>query len=127
MGYAPADIACWAHQEQLKIVTGIAPVDCGGETRCGTGGHLGRRHIADVPEVRKRATGNAGAQGVGGVWAQGKDEWMMITEPAEGVNVSMDDLLILANEVHRFEAEREIFGRPHGGKGPEPKYNWDEF
>jgi len=41
--------------------------------------------------------------------------------------VSLDDLLILAEEVYRFEVEREIFGKAHKGKGPDPKFDWEEF
>ncbi|NCM98315.1 MAG: hypothetical protein GW948_13870, partial [Rhodobacterales bacterium] len=47
--------------------------------------------------------------------------------PGDGVVVSVDDLMITADEVSRFETEKEIFGRAHGARGPEPKYNWDDF
>jgi hypothetical protein len=122
-GYAPADIAGWAHQGQLEIVTGIAPVNCGGEPAAG----LVAISVADIlPMFRRSGTGPR-EMPLRRVRALGQSEWLMITEPAEGVIVSMDDLLILADEVHRFEVEREIFGKPHGGKGPEPKFEWDEF
>ena len=122
-GYAPADIAGWAHQGQLEIVTGIAPVNCGGEPAAG----LVAISVADIlPMFRRSGTGPR-EMPLRRVRALGQSEWLMITEPAEGVIVSMDDLLILADEVHRFEVEREIFGKPHGGKGPEARYDWDEF
>jgi hypothetical protein len=122
-GYAPADIAGWAHQGQLEIVTGIAPVKCGEEPAAG----LVAISVADIlPMFRRSGTGPR-EMPVRRIRALGKDEWMVITEPAEGVIVYMDDLLILADEFHRFETENEIFGRPHAGKGPEPKFDWDGF
>jgi len=123
LGYSPADIAGWAHQGQLEIVTGIAPVKCGEEPAAG----LVAISVADIlPMFRRSGTGPR-EMPVRRIRAQEKDEWLTITEPAEGVIVSMEDLMILADEVYRFETENEIFGRPHGGKGPEPKFDWDGF
>lgn len=122
-GYAPADIAGWAHQGQLEIVTGIAPVDCGGEVVAG----MVAISIADIlPMFRRSGTGPR-EMPIRRIRVIGKPEWLLITEPSEGVIVSMEDLVIFAEEAHRFEVERELFGKQHRGKGPEPKFEWDDF
>jgi hypothetical protein len=122
-GYAPADIAGWAHQGLLEIVTGIGPVECEGEHAAG----LLAISVADIlPMFRRSGTGPRELP-LRRIRLQGNEAWLLITSPAEGVVVSMDDLLILAEEVHRFEVEREIFGKPHRGKGPDPKFEWEDF
>ena len=122
-GYAPADIAGWAHQGQLEIVTGIAPVECDGETVAG----LVAISVADILPMFRRSGNGPREMPVRRIRAQGDEAWLMTTRPVEGVVVSMDDLMITADEVSRFETQNEIFGRAHGARGPEPKYDWDEF
>lgn len=122
-GYASADVAGWAHQGALEIVTGIAPVNCGSKHAAG----LVAISVADIlPMFRRSGTGPREML-LRRIRMKDSDGWLLITDPAEGVIVSIDDLMILADEVHRFEREQELFGRPHGGKGPEPKFDWDEF
>lgn len=122
-GYAPADVAGWAHEGKLEIVTGIAPVECGAEHVAG----LVAVSVADILPMFRRSGNGPREMPVRRIRAQGAQEWKLITNPASGVMVSMDDLMITAAEVMRFEAEYEIFGKPHGGKGPELKFDWDEF
>jgi len=122
-GYAPADIAGWACNGQLEIVTGIAPVECNGETVAG----LVTISVADIlPMFRRSGTGPRELP-VRRIRAQGDKAWRLITSPGDGVVVSVDDMMITADEMRRFETENTIFGRVHGARGPEPKYNWDEF
>lgn len=122
-GYTPADIAGWAHLGQLEIVIGIGPVDCGGEPAAG----LVAISVADILPMFRRSGNGRRAMPVRRIRLTSQDNWRMITCPADGVIVSMDDLLLTAREVARFEVENEIFGRPHGGKGPDPRYDWDDF
>lgn len=122
-GYSAADIAGWAHQGQLDIITGIMPVDCGGEPAAG----LVIVSVADIiPMFRRSGTGPR-EMAVRRIRQSNHDKWRLITCPAEGVIVSLEDLLITADEVHRFETDREIFGRARANKGPDPKFDWDAF
>lgn len=127
-GCAPADIAGWAHQGQLEIVTGIVPVECEGGTYAG----LVAISAADITPMFRRSGTGPREMPVRRIKRPGEADWQLITDPAEGVMVSIEDLHITATEVARFEAEYEIFGKPRssggGGGGKfEPRYDWDAF
>lgn len=122
-GYSVADIAGWAHLGQLEIVTGIAPVQSGETTLAG----LVVISAADILPMFRRTGSGPRELPVHRVRQSNATEWQMITDPAEGVMVSFDDLMITALEVTRFEIEHGIFGRKHAGRGPDTKYDWDAF
>ena len=123
LGYTPADLAGWAYQGKLEIMTGISPVECGGERAAG----LVVISVADIlPMFRRSGTGPKKMR-LRRIHAQGKKDWLVITTPAEGVIVFMEDLLILAEEVDRCDVKREFFGKPHKGRGPDPRFEWDDF
>ena len=93
-GYAPADIAGWAHQGLLEIVTGIGAVECEGKHAAG----LVAISVADIlPMFRRSGTGPR-ELALRRIRPKGNVAWMLITLPVEGVVVSLDDLLILAEE-----------------------------
>lgn len=122
-GYSPSDVAGWAHQGMLEVKTGIPPVQCGTETVAG----LVVIPVADILPMFRRVGNGPREMTIRRVRAAGSTEWSLITSPEDGVTVSMDDLLIMADEVARFEDEHEIFGRPHASRGPEPRFEWDDF
>ena len=123
LGYTPADLAGWAYEEKLEILTGISPVECGGERAAG----LVVISVADIlPMFRRSGTGPRKML-LRRIRTQGKKDWLLITEPAEGVIIFMEDLLILAAEVDRYDVKREIFVKSHKGQGPEPRFAWDDF
>jgi hypothetical protein len=122
-GYSVADIAGWAHQGQLEIVTGIAPVQSGETTLAG----IVVIAAADILPMFRRSGLGPRELAVNRLRLPQETEWRMITNPAEGVMVSFDDLMITALEMARFEIEHDIFGRKHAGRGPDPKYDWDAF
>lgn len=122
-GYSIADIAGWAHQGQLEIVTGIGPVESGGDTLAGI---IVVSAVDILPMFRRSGTGPT-ELAIHRFKLPGEAQWRMISEPQEGVLVSLDDLMITAVEVHRFEIEHDILGKRHAGQGPDPKYDWDAF
>lgn len=122
-GCAPADIAGWAHHGQLEIVTGIGPVRCGAETVAG----MVTISVADILPMFRRSGSGPREMPVRRIRRPEEAEWLLITEPAEGITIAKEDLLITAAEVTRFEKEHEIFGRPHTGGRFQEKYDWDAF
>jgi hypothetical protein len=56
---------------------------------------------------------------------QGSAEWQYITEPADGVVIKITDLMLLAEEVQKFEDERDLLRRPAGSAGSAPRYDWE--
>jgi hypothetical protein len=118
-----ADIISWASAGRLQIVTGITPFRFGAEIFSG---------IVEVPAseilplFRRCETGPTEIQVLQFRPIDRKD-WKFVTDPAGGVVVALADLMILAPEMHRFEAEHELFRYSHSGQGPERKYDWDGF
>lgn len=125
-GCAPADIAAWAAVGRLEIVTGISPTKCGDDIVAG----LVIVAAADLLPMFRRCGGGPGECLVRRVREAGAEDWTLITEPQGGLLVDKADLMIMADEVARFEDEFGIFRRMDrggGGAGPSVKYDWDGF
>ncbi|MCW1932312.1 hypothetical protein [Pararhodobacter zhoushanensis] len=54
-----------------------------------------------------------------------RPDWLLITDPAEGIPVATVDMLIPAEEVHAFEDEHEMVRRVAGGQVSASPYDWD--
>lgn len=122
-GCAVVDIAGWSSAGRLEIVTGVAPVRCGPQTLAG----FVAVPAADIlPVFRRCGTGPSQCMAKR-IREVGATEWLLITDPVEGVPVAAADLMISGSEVARFEDECELFRRPHAGTGPPGKYDWDAF
>lgn len=121
-GCTPADIAGWSAAGRLEIVTGLAPVRCGSQQLAG----FVAVPATDILPVFRRCGTGPGEWPVRRIREVGAAEWLLITDPEEGVPVAAADLVIRASEVARFEEECGIMRRPHG-TGPTPRYDWDGF
>ena len=55
----------------------------------------------------------------------GQDEWIMITDPAARIEVTLADLLIMAKDVQKFEAEYDLLRRPASHIGSTARYDWE--
>ena len=116
-------IGQWAASGLLELVTSIAPVDAAGEELAG----IVVVCAADLLPMFRRDGSGPDCMRLRRLKLRGEQQWRTIKPPEEGVLVCLADLVVSAQEAARFEAEHEVFGRPHGGKGPELKYDWDEF
>lgn len=116
------DLAGWAATGRIDIVTTIAPfmqdgriyadfvvipvTDLRGMFRCSTCGPARR------PIRRFRVPGET--------------DWIMIADPEDHIGVELADLLIMADEVHRFETEHGLSRRKGGDPGGAPvRYDWE--
>lgn len=123
---APADIIGWAAAERLEIVAPIGLVRCGGETVAG----IVIVAATDLMPMFRRCGGGPASGPIRRIREIGTDGWKIVTEPAEGIAVDRDDLMIVADEVTRFEREYGLLrrlDRGGGGVGPAAKYDWDGF
>ncbi|MFU8776037.1 MAG: hypothetical protein ACNA7M_00010 [Roseovarius sp.] len=121
-GCTVSDIAGWAGTETLKIVTGIQPIECG-ETRAG--GLVQIQPMDILPLFRRCGTGPQSAI-VRRIKQLEDTEWLYITTPADGVEVSIGDVMILGEDVQLFEEAHNLFGRIAEGAGlsDEGDYDW---
>lgn len=96
-----ADIAGWAHTGRFQILTGIAPVRCRDEI---VAGMVVLSPMELLPLFRRCGTGpSEGA--MRRIQLLGRQDWLLITDPAGGIPVAIADMMILAEEVHTFEDE----------------------
>lgn len=120
-GFPAPDVAGWAATGHLTLVTSIGCVTCG------------RQPVAGIVEVsardmmcmfRRHGPSDEECR-VSRLRQPGQAEWQYITEPAEGLLIKLCDLLLLADEVHKFEDERDLLRRPAPAAGSAPRYDWD--
>lgn len=124
-GCSPADIVGWASVGQIRIVTGLPPSYFGGRQVAG----LVAVAAADIlPMFRRCGTGPETCE-IRRVCEIGAEEWSFASPMETGPTISKSDLMIMANEVDRFEEECDLFTRNKGGGGlgPAMKYDWDGF
>lgn len=124
---SPADIAGWASLGQLRIVTGISPVQAGGEMIAG----LVEISAADMLWMFRRC-GTEPIEGharrVRPVTEDAERPWVFVTDPVDGVPIEIATLMIFTSDAQRFEEEHEIFGRPRiSNASAQPKYDWEGF
>ena len=120
-GCTTADIAGWSATGNFDILTGIPPTTCGEKI---IAGEVIVAAFDILPMFRRSGTGPQTAR-VRRVRARGETDWLLITDPAEGVEVSVADLLIAGQQVQRFEEKNEPFHRVSGGTGSVSPYDWE--
>lgn len=120
-GCTIADIAGWSSRGRLEIVTGIPPVTCGEEVIAGEV----VVSAFDILSMFRRFGNGPQSAFVQRVRAGGASDWSLITDPAEGIEVSIADLLVTGKQVHTFEKDHDLMRRIAGGSGSTSPYDWD--
>lgn len=120
-GCSIADIAGWATEGKLEIVTGIPLATCGAEK---VSGKITISPMDMLPLFRRTGTGPTAIK-LQRIKPEGSDVWCYVTEPADGVEVSIADLLITGHDVLRFEDEYDLLRRIGGGTGALSPYDWE--
>ena len=116
-GCAAADLAGWAATDHLTLVTSIASVICGKQLVAG----IVVVSAADMMRMFRRHSPSDEECRIYRIRPQGSVEWQYITEPADGVVIKITDLLLLAEEVQKFEDERDLLRRSAGSPGSAPR------
>jgi hypothetical protein len=120
-GCTIADIAGWATEGKLDIVTGIPLAVCGTDK---VSGKVIVSPMDMLPLFRRSGTGPTSIKLLRVKSDLGAD-WIYVTEPADGVEVSIADLLISGQDVLRFEDEHDLLRRIGGGTGALSPYDWE--
>lgn len=120
-GCTIADIAGWATVGKLDIVTGIPLAICGTEK---VSGKVFVSPMDMLPLFRRSGTGPTSIKLLRVKPDPGAD-WIYVTEPTDGVEVSIADLLISGQDVLRFEDEYDLLRRIGGGTGALSPYDWE--
>ena len=120
-GCAAADLAGWAATDHLTLVTSIASVICGKQPVAG----IVVVSAADMMRMFRRHGPSDEECRVFRIRLQGSAECQYITEPVEGVVIKISDLMLLAEEVQKFEDERDLLRRHFVSPGSAPRYDWE--
>ena len=120
-GCAVADVAGWSIVGHLSMVTGMASVICGKQPVAG----LVVVNAADMMQMFRRHGSSDEECRVFRIRLQGSTDWLHITEPADGVRIKLTDLMLVADEVQKFEEERDVMRRPVASPGAVPRYDWE--
>jgi len=116
-----ADIAGWATVGKLDIVTGIPLAICGSDK---LSGKIIVSPMDMLPLFRRSGTGPRSIKLLRVKPEPGR-EWAYVTEPADGIEVSIADLLISGRDVLRFEEDYDLLRRIGAGTGSQSPYDWE--
>ena len=119
-----ADIAGWAAVGKLKIKTGIGLVRCGDVD---VAGRVTLSPMELLPLFRRSGTGPVEGV-VRRIMPPDTSEWLIITEPAGGIAITVADMLILAEDVFGFEDDHDMVRRTAtstGGGAGGASYDWE--
>ena len=106
---------------QIRVVTGIVPVDC---DRQRIGGMV-QVNIADILPMFRRVGRSEKTATLRRIAPYEGGDWLYITDPLEGIVISSDDLLVPGQDVQRYEDERDLLRRSAHSAGATPRYDWD--
>ncbi len=120
-GCTLADIGGWSAKGRFDIITGIPPTVCGSET---IAGEVVVAAFDMLPMFRRCGSGPQTAL-IRRVRPVGSPDWLLVTDPASGVEVWIADLMIAGSEVSKFEVDHDLMRRIAGGTGSISPYDWD--
>lgn len=106
---------------QLRVVTGISPVDCGRQRI----GGLVQVNIADVLPMFRRVGPSEESAKLRRIAPYEGGDWLYITDPVDGILIRSNDLLVPGQDVQRYEDERDLLRRSAHSAGATPRYDWD--
>ncbi len=116
-----ADIAGWASIGRFDIVTAIAPITAGLQIVAG----YVVVAVTDILQMFRRCGTGPTRSLLRRVRPKDQQDWIMIADPGEGIEVTLADLLIMAEDVRRFEADCDLLRRPASHIGSSARYDWD--
>jgi len=116
-----ADLAGWASVGRFDIVAGIGLTQCGEETLAG----FVAISVSDIMPMFRQNGGGPSRLRLRRLRALGAKNWSLVTEPKNGVEITLEDLVIMADGVHRFERDCDLQRRPAAHVGSTKLYDWD--
>lgn len=115
-----SDVAGWASDGKLRIMTGIGLVRCGDIAVAGTV----TLSPMDLLPLFRRGSPSPTEGIIQRILPPDAEDWLIITDPPSGVPVTLADMLIRSDEVFAFEDAHDLGRRSGGGGNNEPPYDW---
>jgi len=121
-GCDPAEIVGWATEGIIEIVASIGLVQCSGTEP------LVGLVVVCAEDIMPLFLGNRPDSKARMIWRirpQGTATWKIISDPAQGVTIELDDLLVTARTAQGFEDEYDPLHRVHVSPGRSSKHDWE--
>lgn len=115
-----ADIAGWASVGRFDIVTAIPPVTLGRQIVAG----YVVVSVTDIMQMFRRCGKGPNKSILRRVRPRDQEDWIMIGDSA-GIKVTLADLMIMTDEVRRFETDCDLLRRPASHIGSTARYDWE--
>ena len=119
---ALTDIAGWAAVGYFDVVTGIRRALCGSRAFAG----FVSVSVADILPLFRQHGYSQSSGRLQNIRSAGETDWCFITDPEDGFEVTLVDLMIRGEDVQRFEDQHDLLRRPVANIGASPRYNWDD-
>lgn len=116
-----ADIAGWASVGRFDIVTAIAPVIQGAQVLAG----IVVVSVTDIMQMFRRSGTGPASSRLKRVRPLDQDDWVVVLEAADPIEVTLEDLLITAKDVRRFETDCDLLRRSAFNLTSSAKYDWE--
>lgn len=114
------ELAGWAAIGKLDIAMAIEPVHHGAGIISG----FVAVPVTDILGLFRSRDGDLERRTVRRIRSLGQEDWIWLSGPTDPVEVSLDDLLIMSDDVHQFEAEHDVLRRATGTGAPN-RYDWE--
>lgn len=118
---SPYDLAGWAVAGKLDIVTAIEPIEQGGKVLAG----LVVVPVADILSMFRRWDGRPQRRCLRRIRMPDHEHWIMIADPSDHIAIELADLMILADDVYRFEGAHGLASRWTDPGGAPSRYDWE--
>jgi len=116
-----SDIAGWASVGRFDIAIGIGPAQCEDQVLAG----FVAVSVPDILPLFSHGDTAPKSLRLKRIRVPNEPDWQIVTQPIEGISVSLGDLMILAEKARQFEEECDLLRRPAEHIGSTPNYDWD--
>lgn len=120
----PFDIVGWAALGKINLTLGIPPARCGSEMVAG----FVTLPAQDIVRMFRRDGSGPEVMTIRRLRVPAQTEgWLYVTEPEAGIEVHREDIIIIADEASRFEAEYVATKSATAPTTNSGRYDWDAF
>ena len=119
---APGDIAGWATEGLIEVITSVGKVECDGAEP--QGGLV----VVCAEDIMPLFRSDGARRKTCRIWRIRRPGWLgawqIINDPAKGAIIELPDLLVTAKMVKRFEDKYDPLHRVHISPGPSTRHDW---
>jgi len=116
-----SDLAGWASVGRFDIATGFEPTQCGDQILA----DFVAVPVAEILPLFLPNRAGPARRTLRRIRNLDSNDWLLITDPEHKIKITLEDLVIMADEVQRFERDCDLHRRPAAHVGSTKQYDWD--